>query len=373
MRRSTTGYAALHKPQLAGTAASPSTYKHSHSQGPKQHPSRESLRHQSGRKQQCSAEDSCSHNTKGASDGPDEQTDTRVSPHKGCTQPRPGKTGASPSPGKSSPNKVVVSPSKVQSKHAAGCPPQPISAHGNAQPAAPAHASRQQKRHHKHSSSASPTHMQNWVRWESDKDKVRNLNLLAETQSANSSQGSLMIWQLHYCHCCALSASSILLDELQFHSMDRQQHDRTMINCLYFVLVQADVGPSGKGRVAATAFPSNAMAQATGQPAADCQSVARDQVTGSNKRHVMPCSGHSPSRQLPQARQGVPTQPLFSAPQGSTPLRGGPEVVVDKGLRVDSGSDSRVAGVRYCLSSSEPAVGAGIWEEQTTRHADLPA
>lgn len=47
--------------------------------------------------------------------------------------------------------------------------------------------------------------------------------------------------------------------------------------------------------------------------------------------------------------------------------------MVDKGLRVHSGSESRGAGVRYCLSSSEPAVGAGIWEEQTTRYADLTA
>lgn len=139
------------------------------------------------------------------------------------------------------------------------------------------------------------------------------------------------------------------------------------------VLMQPDVSPNGKDRLAATAFPSTAMAQATSQRAAGCQSGVRDQVTGSNIRHIMPCSGHSPSGQLPQASQGVPTQPLFSAPQGCNPLRGGPEAVVDKGLRVHSGSESRGAGVRYCLSSSEPAVGAGIWEEQTTRYADLTA
>ena len=144
-------------------------------------------------------------------------------------------------------------------------------------------------------------------------------------------------------------------------------------SCTQFciVLMQADLGPNGKDRLAATAFPSNAMAQATSQPAAGGQSVVRDQVTGSHKRHVMPCSGHSPSGQLPQASQRVLPQPLFSASQGCNPLRGGPEAVVDKELRIGSGSDSRVAGVRYCLSSSEPAVGAGIWEEQTTRHADL--
>lgn len=144
-------------------------------------------------------------------------------------------------------------------------------------------------------------------------------------------------------------------------------------SCMPFciVLMKADPGPNGKDRLAATVFPSNAMAQATSQAAVGCQSVVRDQVTGNNKRHVTPCSGHSPTGQLPQIRRGVSTQPLVPAPHGCNPLRGGPEAVVDKGLRVGSGSDSRVAGVRYCLSSSEPAVGAGIWEQQTTRHADL--
>ena len=188
---------------------------------------------------------------------------------------------------------------------------------------------------------------------------------------------------MHCCHCCALLACSISLDELQFCTTNRQSYDHTTVaiviivmrSCTQFcfVLIQADLGPNGKDRLAATAFPSNAMAQATSQPAAGCQSVVKDEVNGRHKRHVMPCSGHSPSGQQPQAIQGVPTQPLFSGPQGCNPLRGGPEAVVDKELRIGSGSDSRVAGVRYCLSSSEPAVGAGIWEEQTTRYADLTA
>lgn len=135
--------------------------------------------------------------------------------------------------------------------------------------------------------------------------------------------------------------------------------------------MQADLGPSGKGKLAATAFPSNGMAQATSQLAGVSQSAARDQIVGSNNRHVMPCSGYSQPARLPLDHRGVPAQPLFSAPQGRTPLRGGTETGVDKGLGSDS--DSRAAGVRYCLSSSEPAVGAGIWEEQTTRYADLTA
>lgn len=144
---------------------------------------------------------------------------------------------------------------------------------------------------------------------------------------------------------------------------------------LYFcmAIMQADRGPSGKGKLAATAFPSNAMAQATSQPAAVSQSAARDQTASSNNRHIMPCSGYSSPAQVPLATRGLPTQPLFSAPVGCMPLRVGSETGVEKGLRLGGDSDSRAAGVRYCLSSSEPAVGAGIWEEQTTRHADLPA
>lgn len=137
--------------------------------------------------------------------------------------------------------------------------------------------------------------------------------------------------------------------------------------------MQADLGPSGKGKLAATAFPSSAMGQATSQPAAVSQSAARDQIAGSNNRHVMPCSGYSSPKQLPLASRGVPAQPLFFAPQGCTPLRGGSGTGVERGLRLGNDPDSRAAGVRYCLSSSEPAVGAGIWEEQTTRHADLTA
>lgn len=136
-------------------------------------------------------------------------------------------------------------------------------------------------------------------------------------------------------------------------------------------VTQADLRPSGKGKVAVTAFPSNAMAQATSQLAAVSQSGARDQIAGSSNRHVRPCSGYSPPAQLSLDSRGVPAQPLFSGPQGCAPLRGGSETGFEKGLRLGSDSDSRAAGVRYCLSSSEPAVGAGIWEEQTTRHADL--
>lgn len=182
VRHSTQGYAALHKPKQAGTAASPSTCQHSHAPGPMQNPSRESLRHQSARKQQSIANGSCSHKTKGASDRPGVQRDNRMSPRMDCMSLRPGRIGASCSPGKSSPNKAVVGPSKVQNERAAGSSPQPVSAHGNAQPAAVAHVSSQQKRQHKRGLSASPTHMQNWVRWESDLVKVRCLSLLVSAQ-----------------------------------------------------------------------------------------------------------------------------------------------------------------------------------------------
>ena len=170
VRHSTQGYAALHKPQQEGAAASPSTRQHS----PMQHPSRGSQKDQSARKQESSADVSCSHKSKGASDRPDVHRDTRMSPQMVCTPPRPGTTGASSSPGRSGPNKALVFPSKVKSAHAGGCSPQPVSAHGNAQPAALDHASSQQKMQHKRGLSA---HMQNWVRWESDQDKVRSPNL----------------------------------------------------------------------------------------------------------------------------------------------------------------------------------------------------
>ncbi len=38
----------------------------------------------------------------------------------------------------------------------------------------------------------------------------------------------------------------------------------------------------------------------------------------------------------------------------------------------DAGLASRGPDMRYCLSSSQPAVGAGLWEEQTTRYASCP-
>ena len=190
VRHSTQGYAALHKPKQAGTAAPPSTCRHSHAQRPLQHPSREPLRHQSARKQQSSADGSCFRKTAGASDRPDVQRDNKMSPHMACMSPSPARIGASFSPGKDSPNKAVVGPSKMQNEHAAGSLPQPVSARGNAQPAALAHGSsqqkRQQKRQHKRGLSASPAHMQNWARWESDLDKVRcfNLEVSPQTQSA---------------------------------------------------------------------------------------------------------------------------------------------------------------------------------------------
>ena len=75
----------------------------------------------------------------------------------------------------------------------------------------------------------------------------------------------------------------------------------------------------------------------------------------------MPCSGfsHSTAVQVPQ-----PSRPLFPSAHGC-----GPSTGPEKGQAGDTGADlhSKVGPVRYCLSSSEPAVGAGIWEEQTTR------
>ena len=172
-RHSTQGYAVLHKPKQAGTAASP-TCQHSNAQRPKQPPSTLAPGHQSAGREQSSTDSSCLlSNTKGASSRADVQRDNRLGSRMACMSPAPTRIGASSSPGQGSPSKAAVSPSKVQNQWAAGCSTQPVSAHGNAQPAALPRGSSQQKRQHKHGSSASPTRMQNWVRWESDQDKVK--------------------------------------------------------------------------------------------------------------------------------------------------------------------------------------------------------
>ena len=139
--------------------------------------------------------------------------------------------------------------------------------------------------------------------------------------------------------------------------------------------LQAEMTPGLKSKLATTASPSGAMTQVTSQTASCSQAAAREHVTLGSKRHVMPCSGHTPPSPLADASQGAPTQPvqpLFSTQSGCARSMG-PEGGLDRGVRPGSGSGSRGLGVRYCLSSSEPAVGAGIWEEQTTRHADFTA
>ena len=141
------------------------------------------------------------------------------------------------------------------------------------------------------------------------------------------------------------------------------------------MLLQAETPLGVKSKLATTASPSGAMTQVTRQTASCSQAAAREQVTLGSKRHVMPCSGHTPPSPLADASQGAstqPVQPLFPTQSGCARSMG-PEGGLDRGVRPGSGSGSRWLGVRYCLSSSEPAVGAGIWEEQTTRHADFTA
>ena len=142
------------------------------------------------------------------------------------------------------------------------------------------------------------------------------------------------------------------------------------------VNIQADLSLPGKGKQAATSPPSKVMPQPNGQPASCDEVSVRGQTPSRHERHVMPCSICSPSAaaQLQQAKTGIPAQlvqPLFPATQGREHLCKGKGQDGEQalGFGVGRGSEGRVASVRYCLSSSEPAVGAGIWEEQTTRCA----
>ena len=123
-----------------------------------------------------------------------------------------------------------------------------------------------------------------------------------------------------------------------------------------------------------------------------------------SRRHVMPCSGPSSrpacatkaaiahaALQQPHAVQqarmpgAVPVEAavyLYTADQPSpvhqchlgTAAQEGQERrrVKQEGPNVSRGfvadAPGTVPAMRYCLSSSEPAHGAGIWEEQTTRY-----
>ena len=141
--------------------------------------------------------------------------------------------------------------------------------------------------------------------------------------------------------------------------------------------IQANLSLHGKSKQAAASPLSKVMPQPNGQPASTAQAAVRGQMLTVHDRHVMPCSSRSPppaAAQPQQAKTGIPAQlvqPLFPATQGREHLCKGTGQGAEQGLGFGfgRGSDSRVASVRYSLSSSKPAVGAGIWEEQTTRFA----
>lgn len=179
VQHSTQGYGALYSPKQASVAVSGATCQHSHGQQSMHQPCREAMRQQSAGKQRSKVVGSWSHSrTKEVSERLNHEEENRVQLGMASMSPSP-RRGASVSPSKGSPNQATVGSGKVQHRHAAGCTPQPVAACGPAQPAALARGSSQQKRQHKRGLSPSPTHMQNWVRWESDQDQVRYLTLLA--------------------------------------------------------------------------------------------------------------------------------------------------------------------------------------------------
>ena len=193
VQHSTQGHAALNTPKQTSKAVSRVTCQHSDGQQLMHQPCREVVRQQSAGKQQCKVDGSWSHSrSKGASSRPDSQKDNMMRPGMASMSPSP-RRGTSASPSKGSPNQAAVGSGKVQHRHAAGCTPQPVAARGHAQPAAVAHGGSQQKRQHKCGLSPSPTHMQNWVRWESDQDQVRYPRLLAPISSKLPAQLSVQL------------------------------------------------------------------------------------------------------------------------------------------------------------------------------------
>ena len=129
---------------------------------------------------------------------------------------------------------------------------------------------------------------------------------------------------------------------------------------------------------AASSHPAKPLRQISG---GQQSAGAITQPQASNRRHVMPCSGHSTGLLLSphtcsashEAKCVQPLQPPAPAQQGlaqqpckrSSGQQGGSGGTGEGGAAMAG----RLPDMRYCLSSSEPAVGAGIWEEQTTRSA----
>ncbi len=80
----------------------------------------------------------------------------------------------------------------------------------------------------------------------------------------------------------------------------------------------------------------------------------------------------APEACLPSDKQ--PLQPAMQQPapvHQSNGVRISEQAELGRG-HTDAGLASRGPDMRFCLSSPQPAVGAGLWEEQTTRYASCP-
>ena len=126
---------------------------------------------------------------------------------------------------------------------------------------------------------------------------------------------------------------------------------------------------------AAPSRPTRVTAQGrTRQCAASPSPAVSFQQQPNKKQDMLPGSGHSQNvMPAPEACLPSDTRPL-------QPMQQLAPVHQSNGVRVsepaelgrshaDAGLSGRGPDMRYCLSSSQPAVGAGLWEEQTTRCA----
>ena len=170
------------------------------------------------------------------------------------------------------------------------------------------------------------------------------------------------------------------------------------------LMMQAEAGRSPQCRATRAVMPIPAHAALQHQSQQAQAAIHNSLETQSpSRRHVMPCSGHSQGaacatkaaiahaalqqpHAVQQARMPGPSpvehighlyaadQPspvhqchLGTAAQEGQEWRGGQQKGADVSRSYDADVTGTVPAMRYCLSSSEPAHGAGIWEEQTTR------
>ena len=150
-----------------------------------------------------------------------------------------------------------------------------------------------------------------------------------------------------------------------------------------YAALQAESGLFARNRAMSPAAPSRLprfIAQGrTRQHATSPSPAVSFQQQPNKKQDVLPSSGRSPHvMSAPEACLPSGKRPLQPMQQpGPGPLHQSNGVRISKQaelgrVHADAGSTSRGPDMRYCLSSSQPAVGAGLWEEQTTRYASCP-